>query len=160
MVDLEYSRLELASFLRTIQSWWYFQPSLMRVGGWSLLAHPPSYTLSTRSIYIIPVHPLTSKTSEIYLIYWFFPIASLPFSLEILVHVFIHIWMRGNGGCLSPESIEWVIEDQALLRSYNSVPLHLLPPPLLQSVSLNGNSQEVWETETTCWRESGRKGVG
>jgi hypothetical protein len=38
-----------------------------------------------------------------------------------------------------------------------------IPSPPFPSVSSAGNTQEVWEAETTCWREGGggvEKGVG
>ncbi len=73
----------------------------------------------------------------------------------------IHPYMDERKWRMSESGEYWMsYRGPGFLGSYDSAPLHLLPPPLLQSVSLNGNSQEVWERETACWRESGRKGVG
>ncbi len=52
------------------------------------------------------------------------------------------------------ESIEWFIEDQAISPSLD---LALPPPP---SVISTGDTQDDWETETTCRREIGGGGGG
>ncbi len=51
-----------------------------------------------------------------------------PEKVQILINIKI-LW-------LDPESIEWFIEDQAFLRSYDSVPRPPPPPPPISKLSL------------------------
>ncbi len=57
-------------------------------------------------------------------------------------------WEEG----VKPESLEWLIEEQAFSRSYDLAPSPPSPTPLPST----GDTQGDWERETTCWRESGR----
>ncbi len=54
--------------------------------------------------------------------------------------------------CLIQRVLNKFTESQAFSRSYGLAPRPPTPPPL-PSVSSNGDTQEDWERETTCWGE-------
>ncbi len=60
-------------------------------------------------------------------------------------------------GRLTPESIEWFLEGQAVSWSSDLAPRPPLSPPPM-SVSSTGDTQEDWERETSCWRKRGKGG--
>ncbi len=67
-------------------------------------------------------------------------------------------WFLEDWEGVYPERIEWFIKGQALsVVCFGSSPTPS-PPLSLPLASLTGDTQKVWERETTCWGKSRTRG--